>query len=182
LIAGRFRRYGVAAVTIGEPVALAPWFATFDGIPGGLFALPRSERLGHVQSLCDDVMSQVGALMPVTPVAVVCVALQTFDSDFVPRARLVARMEEIIATLPELNARPLRADASVGDTFDRAYELLRLRRVIARQADGYLILPRGRELISYYANGVAPVIGSYASAVRARDALPSDSLARALSD
>src|SRR5687767_9337753 len=36
----RWKRYGRAAVTIGEPIALAPWFAANPD----LFTLPRSER------------------------------------------------------------------------------------------------------------------------------------------
>jgi hypothetical protein len=47
-----------------------------------------------------------------------------------------------------------------------------MRRVIARTGEGFLILPRGRELISYYANSVAHLLGEFESAVRARDALP----------
>ena len=55
---------------------------------------------------------------------------------------------------------------------DRAYELLRLRRVASREGSGYVVLPRGRELISYYANSIAHLLGEFESAVRARDALP----------
>jgi hypothetical protein len=52
------------------------------------------------------------------------------------------------------------------------YELLRLRRVVSREGTGYIVLPRGRELISYYANSIAHLLGEFESAVRARDALP----------
>ena len=48
----------------------------------------------------------------------------------------------------------------------------RMRRVIARTGDGFLILPKGRELISYYANSVSHLLGEFEAAVRARDALP----------
>ena len=56
-----------------------------------------------------------------------------------------------------------------------------MRRVIARQGDGYLLLPRGRELVSYYANSVAHLLGPYAAGVRARDALPAETAAPAMS-
>ena len=36
--------------------------------------------------------------------------------------------------------------------------------------------PRGRELISYYANGIAHLCGQWESEVRERDALPADTL------
>jgi hypothetical protein len=51
--------------------------------------------------------------------------------------------------------------------------MLRMRRVISRAGSGYLVLPRGRPLVSYYANSVGHLLGPFAAAVRARDALPS---------
>jgi glycerol-3-phosphate O-acyltransferase len=125
LLSRRWKRYGEAAVVIGEPVPLDAWFARLEREGRGLFTLPRTERLGEIQALADDAMQRVGAIIPVTPV-------------------------------------PL----------DRAYELLRLRRVVSREGNGYVVLPRGRELISYYANSIAHLLGEFESAVRARDALP----------
>ena len=62
--------------------------------------------------------------------------------------------------------------ASAAETLDRAYELLRLRRVLSRAGEGFLVLPHGRELISFYANSIAHLLGEFEAAVRARDALP----------
>ncbi|MEP6763704.1 MAG: hypothetical protein ABJB66_05290, partial [Gemmatimonadaceae bacterium] len=78
----------------------------------------------------------------------------------------------------ELNGRVLRADRDIAETFDRAYRMLRLRRMIARAGDGYLILPRGRPLISYYSNSIVHLLGDFSAGVRARDALPADFLSR----
>ncbi len=58
------------------------------------------------------------------------------------------------------------------ETFERAYRMLRMRRVLVRRGADYVTLPRGRELISYYANGIAHLCGEY----EARDALPVDRL------
>ena len=41
-------------------------------------------------------------------------------------------------------------------------------------SDGYAVLPGGRQLVSYYANGIAHLLGPFEAGVRARDALPSD--------
>src|SRR5205085_2406372 len=75
----RWKRYGRAAVVVGAPVPLRPWFDQH----GDLFAVDRPERLAQVQLLCDELLARVGQLIPVTPVPLVCAALQTFDSDFV---------------------------------------------------------------------------------------------------
>ena len=41
------------------------------------------------------------------------------------------------------------------------------------------MLPRGRPLISYYANSVAHLLGPFVAAVQARDALPAMASLRA---
>ena len=51
-----------------------------------------------------------------------------------------------------------------------------MRRVVLTQGDSYLVLPRGRELVSYYANSVAHLCGGFEQAVRARDQLPVDGM------
>jgi hypothetical protein len=57
--------------------------------------------------------------------------------------------------------------------------MLRLRRMIARAGEGYLVLPRGRPLISYYANSIVHLLGPFSDGVRQRDRLPVDHAMRA---
>ncbi len=176
VLSRRWKRYGRAAVVIGEPIPVKPWLDALATGGTPLFDRPRSERLGAVQEFCDRMMERIGAIIPVTPVPLACAALQTFDADFVPRQRLLDRMAELRDALVEREARLLRADCRVEEVWDRAYRMLRMRRVVARAGEGYLILPRGRELVSYYANSIAHLCGEFESAVKARDQLPVDSL------
>ncbi|MEQ1691821.1 MAG: hypothetical protein ABMA00_11070, partial [Gemmatimonas sp.] len=173
-LAGRWRRYGRAAVTIGEPIAVDTWLSSLERDGVSLFALPRADRLAHLQRFCDHVLARIGTIIPVTPVPLACAALQSFDADFVSRAQLLERMESMRDVLQELNGRVIRADRDIADTFDRAYRMLRMRRIIARAGDGYLVLPRGRPLITYYANSIVPLLGPFAAGVKARDRLPVD--------
>ena len=50
--------------------------------------------------------------------------------------------------------------------------MLSMRRVLARDGNGYAVLAHGRPLVSYYANSVAHLLGEFEAGVRARDALP----------
>ena len=104
--------------------------------------------------------------------AYVGIAIQSFDSEFIPRDALLGRLDEMHAVLRELNARGLRADRTSSEIFDRAWRMLSMRRVLARTRDGYLVLPRGRPLVSYYANSIAHLLGPFMTAVQARDAVP----------
>jgi glycerol-3-phosphate O-acyltransferase len=134
--------------------------------------LPRPERLARVQALSDEIMSRIGTLIPVTPVPLACAAIQSFDGDFISRAALLERMEEMRDVLVSLNARVLRADRDIEETFDRAWRMLRMRRILAASGGGYAVLPRGRALVSYYANSIAHLLGPFENAVRERDTLP----------
>ena len=169
----RWKRYGRAAVTVGAPMPLASWFER----ERDLFDVPRAERLGKVQRLCDSVMERIGRLVPVTPVPLACAAIQSLDRDFIPRAALLDRMVEMRAVLVELNGRVIRADRDIEETWERAWRMLRMRRILLQSEGGYALLPRNRELVSYYANSIAHLLGRFEAALRARDILPASVLA-----
>jgi len=170
LVARRWKRYGRAAVTVGSPVSVADWFSA----NADLYDIPRTERLARVQGLCDRIMSEIGQLVPVTPVPLACAAIQSFDGEYIPRTRLLERMSEMRDALIEVNGRIVRHDGGIDATFDRAWRMLHMRRILSAVGDGYIVLPRGRELVSYYANSVSHLLGPFANAVRQRDSLPID--------
>lgn len=184
LATGHWKRYGRAAVTIGRPIPVAEWLAAVRDRGTDLFELDRTARLTQVQELVNDVLGKIADLIPVTPVPLACAAIQSFDSDFIPHDRLLERMSDMRDVLVELNARVLKADRSIEETFERAYRMLTMRRVLVRDGQGYAVLANGRPLVSYYANSIAHLLGAFEAGVRSRDALPaadsSRSLAKAL--
>ena len=163
----RWKRYGRAAVVVGAPMPLESWFA----MNSDLYDIPKAERLARVQGLSDDVMSRIGRLIPVTPVPLACAAIQSFDRDFIPRAELLERMSDMQDVLLDLNGRVVRHDR-IEDTLDRAWRMLKMRRVLAEHGSGFAVLPNSRELVSYYANSVAHLLGPFELAIRERDRLP----------
>jgi glycerol-3-phosphate O-acyltransferase len=172
LLTRRWQRYGHAAVTIGEPISVDAWLEENEAVEVQVLDLPRPERLPRVQAFCDDVLARIGEIIPVTPVPLACAALQSFDADFIPRAKLLERMAAMRDVLLELNGRVVRADGDIDETFDAAYQLLRMRRILAESGDGFAVLPHGRPLISYYANSIVHLLGPFTAGVRERDALP----------
>ena len=173
ILTRRWKRYGRAAVMIGAPVPLAPWYANQPD----LFTIPRAERLALVAELTDRIMERIGALIPVTPVPLVCAAIQSIGGELMTRDALIARVDDLREELVELNARVVRADRDAAQTLDLALKMLEMRRVVLTQGDSYLVLPHGRELVSYYANSIAHLLGPFSAAVRARDALPMETFA-----
>jgi glycerol-3-phosphate O-acyltransferase len=183
LVARRWKRYGRAAVVIGEPIPLSPWLDAQDSETGGLFALLRADRLQRVQVLADSVLDRIASIIPVTPVTLACAALQTFEGDFVTHAQLLSRMEEMREVLHELNARVVHREGAIQEVFDRAWRMLKMRRVLVRAGSGYAILPGNRPLVSYYANSIAQLLGPFSAGIRAREAIqPFSAELRALSN
>jgi glycerol-3-phosphate O-acyltransferase len=168
ILTRRWKRYGRAAVVVGDPIPLDSWFASNPD----LFSIPRPERLARVQAFCDDVMDRIGRLVPVTPVPLACAAIQSLDRDYIPRAVLVERMSEMRDVLVELNSRVVRTDRTIEETLDVALRMLSMRKVLVEHGDGFAVLPRNRELVSYYANSIAHLLGPFEQSVRARDELP----------
>ena len=172
LVARRWKRYGRAAVVIGEPIPLGPWLRQQHRETGDLFGIDRSLRLARVQTLADSVLSEIAQLIPVTPVTLACAAIQSFEGDFIPHAQLIERMREMREVLHELNARVVHRDGSVEEIFDRAWRMLNMRRILLRSGNGYSVLPGNRPLVSYYANSVSHLLGAFSEGVRERDRLP----------
>jgi hypothetical protein len=98
------------------------------------------------------------------------------DRDYIPRLALLDRMAEMRAVLVEVNGRVIRADRDIEETWERAWRMLRMRRILVETGDGYSVLPRNRPLVSYYANSIAHLLGRFESEVRVRDALPASAL------
>ena len=172
LVARRWKRYGRAAVVIGEPFPLASWLDREDRDTGGLFELERTERLSRVQLLSDSVLERIASIVPVTPVSLACAAIQSFDGDFISHDQLLGRMSEMRDVLTELNARVIHREGSVEEIFDRAWRMLQMRRILVMVGAGYSVLPGSRPLVSYYANSISHLLGPFAEGVRQRDRLP----------
>lgn len=173
IVGGRWKRYGRAAVIIGEPLPLAPWLEQQDRETGGLFGVDRPERLARVQALSDSVLERIAAIIPVTPVPLACAAVQSFDSDFISRDQLLERMSDMRDVLRELNARVIHREGSIEEVLDRAWRMLRMRRILVEAGAGYAVPPGQRPLVNYYANSIAHLLGPFAEGIRKRDALPS---------
>jgi glycerol-3-phosphate O-acyltransferase len=174
LLTRRWRRYGRAAVTIGEPISIDAWLEENEAVGVRVLELPRTERLPRIQAFCDEVLKEIGAIIPVTPVPLACAALQSFDADFIPRDKLLERMSAMRDVLLELNGRVVRSDRDIAETFDRALRMLKMRRILAESGDGFALLPHGRPLVSYYANSIVHLLGPFSDGIRQRDALPAN--------
>ena len=150
-LTGRIKRYGRAAVNFGTPLSLRAWLA---GQPEDVLALPKDERLPHVQRLADAVLERIAAIIPVTPVALVSSALLSFETESVALIDLLARIGAYRDHLLEVNAKVVRGDRAIAETWERALIMFRMRRTVFLDGDRVIVISRERPLLEYYANSI----------------------------
>jgi len=155
LLSGRLRRYGRAAVNFGTPLSLRQWLAT---APPGVLGWPKERRLPQLERLAREVMRRIGAVVPVTPVPLAAAALLSFQQSVISRQALLERMDQLRDRLLEVNGKVVRGGARILDVWDRAWRMLRMRRLVVADGDSLVVLPRGRPLLEYYANSIAHLV------------------------
>jgi glycerol-3-phosphate O-acyltransferase len=151
LLTGQLRRYGRVAVAFGTPISVRDWLRTQ---PEGVLALPKAQRLPHVQQLAEFALRRIGDVIPVTPVPLAAAALLSFGGSVVPRRQVLERMDEIRDRLTEGDAKIVRTELPVTEVWERAWMMFSMRRLVVAQRDELIILPSARPLLEYYANSI----------------------------
>jgi len=151
LLTGRIRRYGRVAIAFGEPISVRAWLKEQ---PPGILALPRAERLPHVERLAQFALRRIGEVIPVTPVPLAAAALLSFGQSVVPRVKLLERMDELRDQLDAFNARVVRPELPIAEVWERAWLMFAMRRLVVPDGAYLVILPDERPLLEYYANSI----------------------------
>jgi glycerol-3-phosphate O-acyltransferase len=155
LLTGRLKRYGRVAVNFGTPQSLRDWLRT---APEGVLAWPRERRLPELERLAHEMLDRIGAIIPVTPVPLAAATLLSFGQTVVSRTAVLERMDQLRDRLQDVNGKMVRGGARIAEVWDRAWRMLRMRRLVVADGDALVILPRGRPLLEYYANSIAHLV------------------------
>jgi glycerol-3-phosphate O-acyltransferase len=150
LMTGNLKRYGRAAVNFGTPVSLREWV----GRNPGVLQLRKEERLPRIQALADEVMGRVAEIIPVTPVPLVAAALLSFRNTAVRREALLERLDSFRDQLLERGAKLVQPERDPAAILDRAWRTFTMRRLVVRAGSDYIVMPRQRPLLEYYANSL----------------------------
>ncbi len=155
LFTGRLKRYGRVAVNFGTPLSLRAWLKT---APPDVLTLPKEARLPELERLAREVQVRIGAIIPVTPVPLAAAALLSFGQTVVQKDALLERMDQLRDRLKEVNGKVVRGGARIAEVWDRAWRMLRMRRLVHVDGESLVILPNGRPLLEYYANSIAHLV------------------------
>src|SRR2546430_17448556 len=103
-------------------------------------------------------MTRIGAIIPVTAVPLAAAALLSFGQTVVGKDAVLERMDQLRDRLQEVNGKVVRGGARIAEVWDRAWRMLRMRRLVMVDGESLVILPKGRPLLEYYANSIAHLI------------------------
>jgi glycerol-3-phosphate O-acyltransferase len=150
----RAHRYGRACVNFGAPLDVRAWLAERPG----LLDLPREQRLVRLKELADEVMARMGAIMPVTAVALASTALLDQPGDSITREGWEARLSDLRLALRGAGAHIIGDERAAGEILDRALVMLTLRHVVSPSDGGFRIDRSQDLLLRYYANTIAHLL------------------------
>lgn len=157
LLTGRLKRYGRVAVNFGTPLSLRSWLRT-GGAPEGVLDWPKERRLPELERLAREMLTRIGAILPVTPVPLAAATLLSFGQTVIQKSAVLERMDQLRDRLKDVNGKVVRGGARIADIWDRAWRMLRLRRLVIADGETLIVLPRARPLLEYYANSIAHLI------------------------
>ncbi|MEL7543832.1 MAG: 1-acyl-sn-glycerol-3-phosphate acyltransferase [Pseudomonadota bacterium] len=156
MLNGRWYRNGYTCVSFGAPRSLKAWLAARDV---DFRALEDAPRRAEMDALAEQIMADIGAIVPVLPVALVASALQHTETDGVTAFELKGRIFRLIDELEHAGAHIHIPRHDLDYAIDVGLRMLTLRGIVT--ADDGLIAPNPEEqkLLSYYANSIAHLMG-----------------------
>jgi glycerol-3-phosphate O-acyltransferase len=153
MLLSRWRRYGYACVNFGAPLSVNQYCREngFD-----FDRLERSERFKEVRKLCERLIDDIAAVIPILPVSLVSmVLLEAADNplDIVTieqrTARLQRKMQSKGAPIIEMSR------TKQAGIINEAVDFMLLRRQISNTGGGFAIVPDQEPIVRYYANAIS---------------------------
>jgi glycerol-3-phosphate O-acyltransferase len=149
-------RFGYACVNFGRPVSARHWLAAHAAQHGGdLRRLDKEQRFAVVTRLAEDLMHDIGQVVPVLPVSLVATVLVQAEAPLTA-VELNQRVGALMDRLEGAGARLYLPRGDRGYAVTVGLRGLLLRHLVVEGDDGRLtVAPDERALVTYYANAIA---------------------------
>jgi glycerol-3-phosphate O-acyltransferase len=157
----RWYRFGYASVNFGAPISLRDYLAR-RGID--FRALGREERFAEVEALGQEMMAEVGKVIPVLPVSLVATALLRGAGEWLSELELKAAVHDLIGDLRAAGAHLYLPRQDHDYAVVVGLRMLILRHLVDENDGLYRAAPDERPLLTYYANGIAHLFDGGAAA------------------
>lgn len=148
----RWQSFGYACVNFGRPVSASD-FCREHNI--NFARLDREERFPNVERLCGELMGSIEDVIPVLPVSLLATVFVNNREKWMSEFDVKGRVHLLINELREKGAPiyiPYRDGVRMIDT---AFDVLKLRRMIAEENGLFKAEPDSADILSYYSNSIA---------------------------
>jgi glycerol-3-phosphate O-acyltransferase len=150
MLRSRWYRFGYACVNFGTPISMRHWLGE-RGLD--LRALGKDERSAPLEELGRELMSAIGAMVPVIPVPLVAsVFLEAEEplSELEIKARALRAIEELEAAGAQVYIPRRDQDYAI----EAGLRMLTLRHLVEEKDGLYAARPEERRLLGYYAGSI----------------------------
>lgn len=148
----RRQKFGLHCSNFGRPVSFTDWLAAREV---DWVALDRAARFEQIQTLGADLTGRIRALVPATPMAVLCRQWFETPEACLRRTEAEAAFRGTAARLAKAGCHVALFDNSLSTSFERALAHARSRGMIVSGPDGLSAPVRSRALVNYYGNSVS---------------------------
>ena len=151
----RWRPFGYATLSVGEPVSLRDWLASRDFDPRNA---DRGQRFQEVGCLAEHLMERIAEIMPVLPVPLMATVIRDGGEEGITRAEARAAAFEILETIA---ARPGEPDIPPEDwepAVELGVQILIQRQMVKAERERLTIVEPRRHFVNYYANSIAHLV------------------------
>ena len=116
LVTGKLKQHGYASVSFGDPVPVSEFLKRHKKF----FQVDRHERLALIKEFADDLLNQIGSVVPVTPVCLTAKAIMMIDAPSFEQGALIDKIMEVCKVLKKKKRRIVigKAFASYKQTYN----------------------------------------------------------------
>jgi len=154
-ILGKLFRYGYACVSFGEPVSIKDYLQKKRVI---FENLNEEKRFKLISQLGDDLLTRVGHVVPVLPVALVASVFANTRKKSFTDLELKSKVFELASDFEKRGVHVHIPRDDMDYAFNAGKRMLLLRRIITENDGTYKANPEEKILLQYYANSIAHLI------------------------
>jgi glycerol-3-phosphate O-acyltransferase len=148
---GRLFRYGYACASFGQPVSLKDWCATKNA----RFAGQKEKKLfANVEKFGRDLMSKVGQVVPVLPVALVASLFEEAGEQGLGELELKSKAYLLLQELENSGAHVHLPRSDLDYAITTGLRMMTMRHIVRQESGHYFMEESQRELVAYYANSI----------------------------
>ena len=156
LVYGRRQRFGRACANFGAPISLKAWLAGNDV---ELEGIDRETRYGVSTRLVNELMGEVGKLIPVLPVSLIATAIAENPDRALSELELKARAHQLIGAFESTGAHVYVPFGEESLAVSDGLQLLLKRRILLEDPPGrYKVNPDEKRLLDFYVKPVSHLL------------------------